>query len=370
MDFLLNEDQLAFADSAKAVFADFCSPDQQVAYEAGSAGMMTELWQQCVANGLNGIVLSEADGGLEMGMTELMAVVIEQGKALAQVPLWEQQIARACVARFGSAAAKAALQEDDIVTVGLENTINKIAAQAGLTAKNGELSGKCEAVVYADSAQFALLPVQVDGAARLVLLDLNGAGISRNTGRNQAQTGVAQIIASTAKLDSAMLLDAAALAWLEPRVMACQAALQLGVSVEHLAQTVVYVTERKQFERPIGSFQLVQGKMADCQMAVEALRSALYQLVYRLDANLGAQSQAYATRILAIECGHLVGHAAQHVHGGIGVDITYPVHRFGCWSRTLNSAHGGIEQNLAALGNWLAQNDKLGWKYNAEEEAA
>ena len=66
----------------------------------------------------------------------------------------------------------------------------------------------------------------------------------------------------------------------------------------------------------------------------------------------------------------MVGHAAQHVHGGIGVDITYPVHRFGCWSRTLNSAHGGIEQNLAALGNWLAQNDKLGWKYNAEEEAA
>lgn len=133
---------------------------------------------------------------------------------------------------------------------------------------------------------------------------------------------------------------------------------------------MVYVTERKQFERPIGSFQLVQGKMADCQMAVEALRSALYQLVYRLDAGFAAQSEAYATRILAIECGHLVGHAAQHVHGGIGVDITYPVHRFGCWSRTLNSAHGGIEQNLAALGNWLAHNDKLGWKYNAAEEAA
>ena len=64
MDFLLNEDQLAFADSAKAVFADFCSPDQQVAYEAGSAGMMTELWQQCVANGLNGIV---SGAGLRFG---------------------------------------------------------------------------------------------------------------------------------------------------------------------------------------------------------------------------------------------------------------------------------------------------------------
>ena len=75
MDFNLNEDQLAFADSAKALFADFCTPEQQVAYEAGSAGYMADLWQQCVDNGLSAIVLGEAAGGLEQGMTELMAVV-------------------------------------------------------------------------------------------------------------------------------------------------------------------------------------------------------------------------------------------------------------------------------------------------------
>ena len=92
MDFNLNEDQIAFADSAKALFADFCAPEQQAAYEATDAGYMQNLWQQCVDNGLTAIILPEAAGGLEQGMTELMAVLVEQGRALAQVPLAQQQL--------------------------------------------------------------------------------------------------------------------------------------------------------------------------------------------------------------------------------------------------------------------------------------
>lgn len=358
MDFNLNEDQIAFADSAKALFADFCSPEQQVAYEAADAGYMQALWQQCVDNGLTAIILPEAAGGLEQGMTELMAVLVEQGRALAQVPLAQQQLAASVIAQFGGAAALAAI-ENKMLTLGVDAVSLKLAGD--------KATGVAGAVPFADSADAALLLAQDGEQTRVVLVDLQAAGVSRAAGRNQAQTGVAQI-----KLDGAtvQVLDAAACAWLQPRAIAALAALQLGVSAEHLKQTVQYVSERKQFERPIGTFQLVQGKMADCQMAVEALRSALYQLVYRLDAGLSALPQALATRVLACEAGHLVGHAAQHVHGGIGVDITYPVHRFGCWSRQLNIAHGGVESNLAALGQWIATNDKLGWKYDSEEAAA
>ena len=358
MDFKLNEDQIAFADSAKALFADFCAPEQQVAYEAGQAGYMQALWQQCVDNGLTAITLPEAAGGLEQGMTELMAVLVEQGRALAQVPLAQQQLAAQALGLFGNAAAQTAV-EGKLLTLGVDAISLKLAGD--------KATGVAGGVAFADSADAALLLADDAGQTRVVLVDLQAAGVQRTAGRNQAQTGVAQI-----KLDGAavQVLDAAAWAWLQPRVIAALAALQLGVSVEHLKQTVAYVTERKQFERPIGTFQLVQGKMADCQIAVEALRSALYQLVYRLDAGLSALPQALATRVLACEAGHLVGHAAQHVHGGIGVDITYPVHRFGCWSRQLNIAHGGPEQNLAALGRWIAENDKLGWKYDSEEAAA
>jgi alkylation response protein AidB-like acyl-CoA dehydrogenase len=359
MDFKLNEDQLAFADSAKALFADFCVPEQQVAYEAGTAGYMQNLWQQCVDNGLSSIILGEAAGGLEQGMTELMAVVIEQGRALAQVPLWQGQLAQQAAAQFG---ASVDLGADAIIALALQAGVRGSEAAGSLV-----LNGCAGGIAFADSASHALVAADVAGQTRLALVDLQAAGVRRTPGRNHAQTGVAEIALTAVQVPAHAVLGAGAAEWLEPRVIACLAAQQLGVSAEHLAQTVQYVSERKQFERPIGTFQLVQGKMADCQMAVEALRSALYQLAYRLDANLPSTPQALATRVLACECGHLVGHAAQHVHGGIGVDITYPVHRFGCWSRQLNIAHGGSEHSLAALGNWIAHNDKLGWKYDSAE---
>ncbi|MDE2160568.1 MAG: acyl-CoA dehydrogenase, partial [Burkholderiales bacterium] len=137
---------------------------------------------------------------------------------------------------------------------------------------------------------------------------------------------------------------------------------------EQLQRTVQYLSERRQFERPIGSFQLVAGQMADGHIAVEALRSALWQLVYRLDAGLPAQPQALALRVLACECGHRTGHMAQHVHGGMGVDVSYPIHRYLYWSRALGAALGGSASHLERLGDWLADHDGLGWKYDLPEE--
>jgi hypothetical protein len=50
------------------------------------------------------------------------------------------------------------------------------------------------------------------------------------------------------------------------------------------------------------------------------------------------------------------------------VDITYPIHRFLFWTRALGMALGGTDHHLAKLGDWLADNDALGWKYDAAED--
>ena len=88
---------------ASGLFADFCSDDQLRAHDESGAPFMRELWQQAVAAGLHMVIVAEADGGLGLGMTELMAVLEQQGRALALLPLWEQQLAAATLARFGSA---------------------------------------------------------------------------------------------------------------------------------------------------------------------------------------------------------------------------------------------------------------------------
>lgn len=374
MNFDLSEDQRAFADMAQGLFADFCSDDQLREHDASSAPFMQTLWQQCVAAGLNTVMVPEAQGGLGLGMTELMAVLEQQGRALALVPLWEPQLTLAALAKFAPAALSQmqgdALSGEAPVALSLQSLSQSRGPSLRLVrAGNGwALTGQASAVPLGAQARQALLAADAQGQMRLVLVDLMLAGVARNEGRDQHHQSVADLDFDSVAIAEGNVLPLAATRWVEQRAIACLAALQLGVTQEQLRRTVEYVSERQQFGRAIGTFQLVAGQMADGHIAVEALRTSVWQLVYRLDANLGAAPQAWATRALANDTGHRAGHMAQHVHGGIGVDITYPAHRFLFWSRALGMALGGTEHHLAKLGDWLADNDTLGWKYDAAED--
>ncbi len=379
MNFDLTDDQRAFADMAAGLFADYCSDEQLRAHDAaGTEPFFTELWQQCVTAGLNSILVPEEHGGLGLGMTELMAVLQQQGRALALVPLWEPQVVVAALAQFSPAALpqvlETALGSESPVALSLQSPSRSRGSSLQLSRAGAgwTLSGFESAVALGAQARYALLAAQVDGGAdgemRLVLVNVAQAGVQRTAGRDQHHQSIADMAFDGVALPTENVLPLAATAWVEQRAIACTAALQLGVTEEQLRRTVEYVSERKQFDRVIGSFQLVTGQMADGHIATEALRSVLWQLVYRLDAGLGAAPHASAARVQANETGHRVGHMAQHVHGGIGVDITYPMHRFLFWSRALALALGGVDHHLAQLGDWLVENDNLGWKYDAAED--
>ncbi|HYQ38075.1 MAG TPA: acyl-CoA dehydrogenase family protein, partial [Pseudomonas sp.] len=302
-----------------------------------------------------------------------MLVLEAQGRALGQVPLWRHQLAAATLAKFAPEAAaetvQAAAESRRLLTLSLDGLASArgIALEASEVAGGWQLDGSVSAVPLGADVCQALLLARVAGAPRLLLVDLRVAGIDKTAGVFTQGEAVADLTFSSVVVPSAALLPAAALDWLESRAIAALAALQLGVSAEQIRRTVEYVSERRQFDRAIGSFQAVQMSMADAHIAVEALRSALWQLVWRLDAGLPATSEALATKYLACEAGHLVGHKAQHVHGGIGVDLTYPIHRYLYWSRALGITLGGAAATLERLGDWLANNDKLGWKYDLEE---
>ena len=374
MNFELSEDQRAFAEMAQGLFADFCGDDQLRDHDASGAPFMQDLWQQCVAAGLNTVMVPEAQGGLGLGMTELMAVLEQQGRALALVPLWEPQLTLAALAKFAPTALPQVLDDALAGKAPVALSLQSLSQSRGpslqlVRAGDGwTLKGQASAVPLGAQARHALLAADAQGQMRLVRVDLTQAGVQRTEGLDQHHQSVADLAFDALAVVADNVLPVEATGWVEQRAIACLAALQLGVTQEQLRRTVEYVSERQQFGRAIGTFQLVAGQMADGYIAVEALRTSLWQLVYRLDANLGAAPQAWATRALANDTGHRAGHMAQHVHGGIGVDITYPIHRFLFWSRALGLALGGTEHHLARLGDWLADNDTLGWKYDAAED--
>ena len=373
MDFQLSDDQRAIADMAGSLFGDLCSDDRLRASTTSGETWMADLWAKCVETGLHALAIPEEAGGSGLGMTELMLVLEAQGRGLGLVPLWRHQLAAAALARFGGPAHQAligqAVAGEGLLSVALDSLAS--ASGVGLEARpEGDgfaLHGRVAAVPLGMESAAVLLPARTPEGLRVVLLRLDAPGVDKVAGVLTHGEGAAELHCRGVLLSRADLLPAAALAWLESRAIAALAALQLGVSAEQLRRTVAYVAERVQFERPIGSFQAVQMSLADAHMDIEALRSTLWQLVYRLDAGLPAGPEALATRYLACETGHLVGHRAQHVHGGIGVDLSYPIHRYLYWSRALGLALGGSAATLERLGDWLADNDTLGWKYDLAE---
>ncbi|MNM31002.1 Acryloyl-CoA reductase (NADH) [compost metagenome] len=376
MDFQLSEDQRAIEQMADSLFSDHCHDDYVRQWDSANEPLMAPLWALCQETGLHALAIPEREGGSGLGMTELMLVLQAQGRSLAQVPLWRHQLAAATLAEFGLGdaallAAKAA-EGERLLSVCLDglHAACGIALRASACAEGWQVDGQVAAVALGGQAHAALVPVQIDSQVRLLLLDLDDPAVRRTPGVLSHGEAVTDLLVEGMQVAADRVLPSAALAWLEPRAIAALAALQLGVSAEQIRRTVDYLGERQQFERRIGSFQAVQMSMADAHIALETLRSTLWQLCYRLDAGLPAPSEALATAYLACEAGHRIGHVAQHVHGGIGVDLSYPIHRFLYWSRALGIALGGSAASLERLGDWLSDNDKLGWKYDLEEHQA
>lgn len=373
MDFSLSEDQRAIAEMADGLFRDNCSDEQMRDYDLAAKPFMDDVWQTCIDTGLHALAIPEEFGGSGLGMTELFCVLQAQGASLAQVPVWEHQLAACCLAEFAAEQHTALIEQaasaESLLAVAVSGLNSSLGIDLQLKKSGADFTvhGQVGAVAYAASADRLLVLAQTEEGVRLVLLDPKASGVSLVEGVANNGVAVADVQCDAVSVSSADVLPLAATEWLEQRVIAALASLQLGVSAEQIARTAEYLKEREQFGRAIGTFQAVQMTMADCHIAVEALRSTLYQLLYRLDAGLPSPSEALAAQYLSCQAAHLVGHKTQHVHGGVGVDLTYPIHRFLYWSRHLSMVLGSASGSLERLGNWLANNDKLGWKYDLEE---
>jgi alkylation response protein AidB-like acyl-CoA dehydrogenase len=137
-------------------------------------------------------------------------------------------------------------------------------------------------------------------------------------------------------------------------------AIAVGVAAEGLRQTAVYTSERKQFGRQIGSFQGVSLRAADAYIDVEAMRSTMWQAAWRLDNGESAVKQASVAKYWASIGGHRVSHTCQHLHGGIGSDVDYPIHRHFLRLKHIAMTLGGTNEQLAMLGSHIASEAKAG----------
>lgn len=376
MDFSFSEDQTAIRDLAHQIFKDRASDEFLLEFSRSGQTHDDALWQTLAEQGLLGICVPEAFGGTGLGFIELCLVLEEQGRHVAPVPLFSSLVLGGLpIARFGSDVQKQrwlgglAAGELKLSAAVAELGINAALAGSVTATTQGDgwvLNGQLASVPDGNSANAILVPASTaDGQTTFFIVDTQKTGITLKNQRTGLGENAASLILSHVAVSSEDLLGklgqgAEILSWLEQHADTALSALQVGVTEEALRRTAAFTGERKQFGIPIGSFQAVAMRAADAYIDVEAMRSTYWQAMWRLAEGLRADAEVRAAKWWACQGGHRVVHATQHLHGGMGSDVEFPIHRFFLWAKHLGFLLGGGNLQLQKLGALLAADDSVG----------
>jgi alkylation response protein AidB-like acyl-CoA dehydrogenase len=367
MDFEFTEDQQELRSLARQILADRVTPSLLREVEEGQQRFDRDLWRQLGTAGLIGVSLPEAYGGGGLGFLEQCLVLEQAGRVLAPVPLLASVTAAAAIARFGSAPQRerwlpAAAAGDSVLAVALSEPASSgladgaVATRAVRDGDQWRLTGVKTAVTSGTLAGLFVVPASTGEGTALFLVEAGQPGVTVTRQHTSNRDETARL-----ELDCLLPADAGlgapggdAVAWTLDRATVALCALQLGVLEEALSATAAYTKERIAFGQPIATFQAVSHRAADSYIDVEALRLTLWQAAWRLSAELPARTEVEVAKFWAAESGHRVAHAAVHLHGGMGVAVEYPLHRYFLWAKQLEFSLGGATQQLVRLGNALA----------------
>jgi alkylation response protein AidB-like acyl-CoA dehydrogenase len=142
--------------------------------------------------------------------------------------------------------------------------------------------------------------------------------------------------------------------WIADHLTAGVCATQAGVCMRAVEMIGTYTTERHQFDSPIATFQAVAHRAADAYIDAYGVQFTAWQASWRLAEGLPADDALDVAKFWAADGGQRVVHAAQHLHGGIGVDKDYPLHRYFLWAKSLELTLGGATERLLRMGARLA----------------
>jgi alkylation response protein AidB-like acyl-CoA dehydrogenase len=185
------------------------------------------------------------------------------------------------------------------------------------------------------------------------IVDLKGAGV---TVTRQATTN--KDAEALVELDGAPALGVLGsvgdgeriITWIDERGTAALCAQQLGVLNRALEMTAEYSKTRVQFDRPIATFQAVGQRIADGYIDVEGVRLTTWQAAWRLSTGLPAATEVEVAKYWAADAAHRVAHTAVHLHGGTGVDVDHPIHRYFIAAKELEFTLGGATDQLLRIG--------------------
>jgi alkylation response protein AidB-like acyl-CoA dehydrogenase len=369
-DLLYSDSERAFADSLRSLLAGRGVVDKALARIESGQTYDDDLWQAVATDlGCAGLLIPEYHGGLGASFREAASAAEGLGAFVAPVPFLGSAVVAttalvsaaeggAVLGKMAAGEATVALAAEFAARPGMAFPLSvRVAGPRPGDAADGiaRLRGRVDGV--ADALPAGLLLVPADGVPHaLYLVEASAPGVSKApvvsldmtrqlcdlSFDDAPATLVASGAAASRALEAALAAGAAALA-----------AEQVGLAQRCLDMTVGYVKERRQFARPVGSFQAIKHRLADLWVEVAQARAASRYAAACLATGSWDDADAKVAVALAkAYCSEVAVHAAQEcvqLHGGIGFTWEHPAHLYLKRAKADSIGFGTPDAHRAAL---------------------
>jgi alkylation response protein AidB-like acyl-CoA dehydrogenase len=350
---------------------DLTESQQEIARLAADVLAAADPWKELARSGLLALAVPDELGGDGLGIVHIAVLLTEVGRRAVPVPAlatlmngvmpiarWgDANLQRALLpaAAAGELVLTAAIRERGDPTPGTPATIADVAGPAGAphphsaglatpshphAARPATVSGVKVGVPYAAEASRILVPVSfVAGGTGVVLVDPAADGVTLT--RTPTSSGEPEYTLRLDKAPVAEVLGAPDVRDLYRLAVAGACCLADGALAGALALTTTHVASRRQFGRPLAEFQAVSQQIADVYIASRTLHLATLSACWRLDTGRDADTDLDVAAWWVTEEAVNAVMSCHHLHGGIGVDVSYPLHRFSSMIRDLARFLGG-----------------------------
>jgi 3-oxo-4-pregnene-20-carboxyl-CoA dehydrogenase alpha subunit len=327
VDFEVTETQREVARLAAEVLGSAGRADGA---DASGRESGADQWKELAQAGLLALGVPERLGGDGLGVADMAALITEVGRRGAYIPaLATVMTGIAPIAAWGDDDLQrellpAAAAGELVLTAAFREPGNP--RRPSTLVDGGRVSGRKVGVLYAGEAWRILVTVSfADGGTGVVVVDPAGEGVTLI--RTPSVSGEPEY---TLRLDRAPVLSTltAQSRDLQRLAVAGGCALADGALAGALALTTGYIGERKQFGRALAQFQAVSQEIADVYIASRTLHLITTSALWRLDTGRDADGDLAVAAGWVRETAQPAVLICHHLHGGIGVDVSYPLHRF------------------------------------------
>jgi len=372
MDFALSAEQELLKKELRHFLETECPKSTVKKLTASEPGYSTDMWKKMADLGWLGLILPEEYGGVGGSLFDLAVLLEEVGRATAPSPMFSTMVMGVLpILEAGTEEQKKHLltgvaNGEILLTMAIAEPGTDYQPQYMSTHathhKDGQfaVSGTKLFVQNAHTANYLLVVAQTrassaggDGIS-ILIVDRKAPGLGLTpliTIANDRQYEVALYQVPCAAGD---ILGGLNKGWpivesVLRKATALQCVEMVGVAHKALELTAAYSATRMQFDRPIGSFQAVQHRLADMLTDVESARWLSYQAVWRLDKGLPADREVSIAKAWTSDACQRVVSGAHHIHGGVGFDADYDLHYHFRWSKALelNLGSAPIHKGLA-----------------------